>query len=158
MKLQHLLDGYGKERGLSALNVDESGICRVVINDSLVISIEKSFYRKGFFFYAIVGSIPIGRECEVSKMAMQGNLFGKETGTASLGFLENMQDLILFEYLEEDGVDLALFEEKFNTFTECLVYWVNKLEQDLVPKMDDIDFQKHQINTRDQDKLKIFFA
>lgn len=128
MKLEDLLIEFGNLNGLGRLSLNPTGTCYLTINDSLIVSFEKSIRGQEFYLYSTVGQLPPGREKEFSLMALSGNLFGKETGHASLGYVPDSHSLVLFERFEEDATDIHSFCNRFSEFLSYLTYWTSKLE------------------------------
>lgn len=158
MKLKDLLIEYGRKKGLGKIELEDSGICRVLVNDSSVVTFEMSLDGQGFYIYAIVTSIPPEKERELGIMALKGNLFGRETGQANLGFLPQSRSLVLSHYFEEYSTDYPLFERKFEEFMQYLTYWMNKIEIKETPQWEEISFEKHVFDLPKHKNLKIFFA
>lgn len=158
MKLEDILLEHGKKKGLGKLELDNSGVCRMLVNETCVVTFEKSLNGKGFYMYASVGSVTPEREKELGLMALGGNLFGRETGQANLGYLPKSRSLVLFEYLDEDSTYYAIFEQKFEQFVQYLAYWINKVELREAPGMEEISLDKHVFDLQEHRNLKIFFA
>ena len=78
MNLELLLLEYGKFKQLRKLQLDSSGICTLLINNTLV-AFEKSSDGQGFFVYASLGVFPPEQENQANRILLKGNLFGKET-------------------------------------------------------------------------------
>ncbi len=127
MDLENILIEYGKSMRLGQLQLDSNGMCTILINDDYLVTFEKLLSQEGFYIYSSIGTIPIGKEEELSLMALKGNLFGKETGQASIGYVEQSRTLVLFEFFDQ-FIDYNLFNQKFNTFLKHLFYWHLKLE------------------------------
>lgn len=128
MDLESILLEYGKLKNLGKLHLDSHGVCTLLINDNFLITFEKSLDKEGFFVYAAIGALPVGKEQELSLIALSGNLFGKETGRANIGYVEQSRSLVLFEYFDEDTIDYPHFSQRFNHFIQHLFYWVVKME------------------------------
>lgn len=158
MKVEHLLEEFGLKKGLGKLELGALGKCRIVVDNVLVVTIEKSLDNRGFFIYSVVSEIPPEKEKELGLMALGGNLFRKETGEASLGFHPKSRALILFSYIDEGVIDYAGFEDKFNDFIKYLAYWKNKVEIEAPPELNDISIEKHIFDLKKHKDLKIFFA
>jgi len=158
MKLSELLSELGKKKGLSPLSLDASGLCRLMVNQNQVVTFEKSINEGHFYIYAPVGEIQPGMEKEVGLLALQGNLFGKETGYASLGYLPKTRSLVLFETFEESRMSYIEFERKFEEFAQHLAYWINKLETPTAPSIEELSLDRHVKDLKEHKNLKIFFA
>ncbi len=127
MDLESILREYGERMKLGKLGLDSSGICTLLVEDHLV-SFEKSLHHEGFYVYSSIGHIPSGREQELGLMVLEGNLFGKETGRASIGYVGQSRTLVLFEYFDHETTDFTNFSQRFKSFLQHLFYWIVKLE------------------------------
>lgn len=128
MELENLLKEYGKSKGLGrTLKLDSSGVCTLLVNDQYLVTFEKSLDKEGFYVYSSIGSIPAGKEQEYSLVVLEGNLFGKETGLANIGYMSQNRTLVLFEYFDKN-IDYHQFNKKVNSFLQYLFYWIVKLD------------------------------
>lgn len=152
MKLEDILIEFGNLKGLGRLSLNSSGTCYLTINDTLIVSFEKSIRNNEFYLYSTIGPLPAGKEKEFCLMALSGNLFGKETGHASLGYEHNSHSLVLFERFEEDATDIHSFNNRFNEFLSYLTYWNSRLEA-----AESADGSAHK-QDEVQPKKTIFFA
>lgn len=128
MLLENIIESYKKHYHLDELKLDSSGQCNLVINDDLIVTIERSIDEVGFFVYGAIGTIAVGDEQKVALMALQGNLFGKETGRSSIGYVEQTRTLVLFDYFELEKVRFNDFLIRFDHFIEHLYYWKMKMQ------------------------------
>lgn len=128
MDLESILMEYGKSNNLGKLQLDSSGVCTLLINENCLVSFEKSLDKEGFYVYSSIGTIPPGKEQELSLIVLKGNLFGKETGRASIGCADQSRTLVLFEYFDENSLDYPQFSKRLNDFLQHLFYWIVKLE------------------------------
>jgi hypothetical protein len=158
MQLSSLLKELGAKKGLGKLTLDENGICRLIVNKDCLIAFEKSLIKDQFYLYSSVGVLSSEREKEVSLLALKGNLFGSETGQASLGYHPKTRSLILFESFLEKELAYAEFEKKFEKFLQYLAYWINKLNIPSAPGIEDLSLNKHVGNLQQHKNLKIFLA
>lgn len=154
MDLENILTEYGKSHRLGRLQLDASGLCTLLINDHYLITFEKSLDKEGFYIYASIGQIPLEKEEEISLIALKGNLFGKETGRANIGYVEATRTLVLFEYFEHQHLDYPTFFHRFNQFTQYLFYWVVKLDSIIHQK----DLLDKSLKNHDHTNKKIFYA
>lgn len=154
MKLEELLTEYCKLHGIVKFDFHESGICRLAINDFILINLEKSLDSSGFFIYATICNIPQEKEKQISMMALNGNLFGKETGRANIGYSEQIRSLILFEYFDESEITFKNFLERFDKFVQYVSYWIVKMEIIIKEK----EFNSEQVIPQTIKNKKIFLA
>lgn len=154
MDLESILVDYGKSMNLGKLQLDSSGICTLLINDHYLVTFEKSLDKDGFYIYSSIGTIPIGKESELGLMVLKGNLFGKETGQANIGYDEQSRTLVLFEYFDNNTIDYPQFSHRFNHFLQYLFYWIVNLEAG--GQTSEIHHEKDVHLSKDQ--KKIFYA
>ncbi len=155
MDLESLLIELGKSNHLGKLQLDSSGICTLLINDNYLITFEKSLENEGFFLYSNIGMISPEKEREISLMALKGNLFGKETGQASIGYVEESSTLVLFEYFDINNIDYPQFSQRFDAFLKHMFYWIMKLEStDFLPSSSSMKKEVPQTHVH----KKIFYA
>ncbi|KIC76202.1 hypothetical protein DB42_EA00740 [Neochlamydia sp. EPS4] len=136
MELEDLLLEYGRSKQLGRLQLDSSGLCTLLMNGHYLLTFEKSHDQEGFYLYSSVGDLPLEKEGEVILMALKGNLFGRETGRASLGYVEQTRSLVLFEYFDKNELNYLQFIQRFNQFVKYLFYWITKLKASASPDMD----------------------
>ena len=158
MQLSELLKELGTKKGLGNLVLDESGLSRLIINQDQLVTFEKSINKGSFYLYAAVCELKPEREKELSLLALQGNLFGKETGEASLGYLPKTRSLVLFETFDESHLNFQEFEKKFEEFVRHLAYWINKMKTPTAPSMEELSLDRHVRDLKQHKDLKIFFA
>ncbi len=128
MKTEDLLIEYGKLKGLGTLDFNKQGVCHLTFNDTLLVSIEKSFDGEGLFIYSIVGELPLDKEKEIATTILEANLFGKETGPCVLGYDSRIRSIILFRYVSEEKLDLNSFQDELTQFFYYLAHWLAKFE------------------------------
>lgn len=128
MTLETILMEYGKAKHLGKLQLDSSGVCTLLFNKNYLVTFEKSLNKDGFYVFSSIGTMPPNKEQEISLMVLKGNLFGKETGQASIGYVEQTRTLVLFEYFDNNTTDFTHFSQRLNQFLQHLFYWVVKLE------------------------------
>lgn len=127
MRLEDLLIELEQAMGLPNLELNQEGICHLFLNKTALVSLERSPNKPGFYLYSTVGVVPKHLEASFCLEALSGNLFGRQTGGASLGYLPPSSTLILFEYMPEAGLSLATFRQRLEEFLAYLKMWHGKL-------------------------------
>lgn len=158
MKLLDLLKEYGSQKKIGPLQLDDQDTCRLLLDQSTVISLENSMDGEGFYIYApvFIGAPEIVESLGLE--ALSGNLFGRETGSASLGWHPESQQLILFQYLKTDLLDSTLFEKTMDSFIERLHYWSEKFEEESWESPEEFSMERHFESLPHHEEMKIFFA
>lgn len=158
MKLEDIIVELGDKKGFGKIEPNEAGVYYVVLNVKSVIAIERSLDGIGFYIYSSVGVLPAEREKELGLKALCGNLFGKETGHASLGLHADTRSLILFQYFEEEPLSFIDFENSFDLFLSYQAHWIEKMEAALEVDFAKISLEKHLFDLTEHKKMKVFFA
>ncbi|NGX42194.1 MAG: hypothetical protein K940chlam7_00471 [Chlamydiae bacterium] len=157
MTLEEILNQYSKKFQLGKLELNKEGICHLVLNDSLFVALEKSLDGKGFYLYTTIGRASTAFEKALGLEALSGNLFGKETGHASLGYEPNTQTLVLFEYFSEE-ITFEEFDLQLKRFAETDSYWMERLEEVSKQPLSKSSLQKHVKSLENYENMQIFFA
>lgn len=131
MDLESLLREYARLKRLGKLEFDSTNPFSLLINNQYLVTFERSIKNSGFFIFSSLGTIPPGSETTLGLMALNANLFGKETGRASIGYVETTRTLVLFEYFdEEEGLTFVKFNERLDEFLQHLIYLSLKFESE----------------------------
>jgi len=119
---------YGKEIGLTALALNEEGICALTFDEKINVDI---LYRKEqdqLIFISKVGNLPIeGKEAFYMQL-LKGNAFGTETAGASLGIDEEENAVILSYVLIASMLNYDLFKTVLGNFVDLAEEWLGKTE------------------------------
>ncbi|MCB1111704.1 MAG: type III secretion system chaperone [Chlamydiales bacterium] len=136
MNIKNILLEYGKESGLGKLTLNEQGKCTLFINNTFLICFEPAESREGFFAYSVIEGVDTEDKDQLTAL-LQGNLFGSETGLASIGYDPVTRSIVFFEYFDDEQTDYSEFKRRMSEFVSYLHYWKAKLtfrQSDAVPK------------------------
>jgi len=126
MKLENLLPEYAQKLGMGKIVPEADGIVTLRFNDEHLVTLEPSLDGEGFYIYSVVGSMPEMEE-ELARELLGSNLFGKETGHASLGYEPTVGALLLFQFFHHETTDLTAFEKELEKFLGYLAHWKGRL-------------------------------
>lgn len=158
MELNPLIQSYAERKGLKKIALSEEGIGHLVFQGSLVLTFEQSLDGQSFFIYAGLGEVLPGEEKAVYEEMLAGNLFGGQTGRASLGRVPDTNILILFEYFDPAAWDLAVFDQEIDLFCRYLLFWIEKIQAVKLKAAQSLSLQSHLKGLQDAGKMRIFFA
>lgn len=156
MTLDEILSLYGKEHNIVGLSLNKDGVCQLLLNDNMIVTFEKALDGTGFYQYTSVGTVPVSLEKEVSLKALEGNLFGSETGRATLAYVPNTRTLMLFEFIP-DTITYEQFKDRLPLFLGYTAHWTNKLKTTKETPYDASSINRHISKLRSYDNLEIFF-
>lgn len=157
MALEDILHQYAKKYRLGKLELDDEGICHLIVNDSIFLALEKSLDGQGFYHYTTIGKTSSSFEKEVGLEALSGNLFGKETGRACLGYEPSTQTLVLFEFFS-GTVSFEEYDLQLKKFVETARYWMNKVDEVAKQPLSKVSLQKHIQSLDNYENMQLFFA
>ena len=88
MELKEILQQQAEKTGAApdSLRLDESGICRFVLNETTLLTVERVAEEQAFYLYGIIDTIFPGEGEGLFAEILEANLFNKETGGATLAF------------------------------------------------------------------------
>lgn len=156
MRLEQILSEYSKDNSIvPEFQLNEEGKCFIGINDKETVAFEHALGRNGYYCYAAIGKVPLEKEKEVFLVALEGNLFGLETGLAHIGYAKTERLLVLFQYFEEDNVNYEQFKQQFKEFTDYLLHWDQKFKGILEEPTDKTPLN---IPSQKEGSKTIFFA
>lgn len=118
MTAQELLQELGNVLGIKP-QCGEAGTCRIFFDDDAV---DFEAVDETFFLIAEVGSVPAGNREAVYARLLTANLFGAQTGGATLGLNEDKGIVVLHRALPLPS-DYAPFEAALVRFVKSLRYW-----------------------------------
>ncbi|GAB4228592.1 MAG: hypothetical protein Tsb0021_06090 [Chlamydiales bacterium] len=125
MTLENLVENLSNELGIK-LHLNEYEMCHVHINEEHVVTIESSYDEEHFFLYAPIAVVG-DNDFALIFDAMTGNLFGLETGSASIGYDPRSHALVLFQKIHQQE-NPTVFISTFKQFINTLDYWKKKVE------------------------------
>ncbi|MGE0331873.1 MAG: type III secretion system chaperone [Ramlibacter sp.] len=112
---QDLLLAYGRLANLPTLGFDEHGCARLVFEGDVAIDLEADEPAQCIQVYAVLGPVPPGDREPLYRRLLEGNLFGQQTGGATLAV-----DPVREEVLLCARVDPAVVS------AEALVGWLDR--------------------------------
>ncbi len=127
MKLNALLGELGEKIKLNDLELDKNRMCRLIFDDKFVVDIEALPDEQTFFMYGVVGRVPTEEKEAFYEKLLEGNLFGKETGDASLGVDPQQGEVILFQKLNAEKLEYIEFEKHLEQFLNYMEFWSKEL-------------------------------
>lgn len=120
MTITDLLADFGRKAGLGSLSLDESGVCRLSFDQSLIVDLEFDSGAGLLHIYSAVGPIPAEGKEAVFGALLSANLFGSETGGASLAIDPSQNEIILCRSVNPDHLDSTAFEGILESFVNHL--------------------------------------
>lgn len=157
MAMKELLAHLAKHLKLKELKLDDQGRCNLELNDTHLLSLERSLIQGQFWLYSVVVEVSEQEQSLLLRLAMEGNLFQQETGKAVLGYHIGTRLLVLCQSFQENELSPVQFVEAFSQFVVVLGHWKEKLSPERVAEARLHDLKK-QTTALSPSQIKIFFA
>jgi len=114
MELPALLDEFGRTAGLGRVALNDEGVCRLVLDEDLTVDVEvapeASRAAGSFFLHAVAGRLPAGDgDPGLLKELLAANLFGRDTGGATLALDPDLGEVVLLRELGAEATDYGTF-------------------------------------------------
>lgn len=109
-----------RKAGLGALALDNKGVCRLSFDDTLIVDLEHDDGAGVLHIYATVGPIPAEGKEEVYASLLSANLFGAETGGATLAIDRPRGEIVLCRAVDPEHLDPTAFENTLQAFVNAL--------------------------------------
>jgi Tir chaperone protein (CesT) family len=110
MNASDLIAEFAQRAGLAELRLSAEGTAALVVNDILTVNIEHDDAGRRLYLYCALGEPPAeGREAYFGQL-LEANLFGRQTGGASIGLDRANNAVLLTRTLDLDTADFPAFE------------------------------------------------
>lgn len=127
MKFDDALSALGRQMNVAALAFNDAGVCRMVFDRELVVDCERvAGSDEAAWLYAVVASLPAEREAVLMRL-LEANLFGAETGDASLAIDSVMSEILLQQKVDTAAMDDTAFAAAVERFVHVLECWREEL-------------------------------
>lgn len=128
MGLQDLLDAYAAMHGMSGLPLDANGMCRLRFGDAIDVNIESSKRPGHAHLYAVVGRLPKDAGVSHVRRLLEWNVFGRETGGASLGCDPETDEVLLWRLIEFEDLSAERFDRMLRDLVQATARLTDKLK------------------------------
>ncbi len=103
MTPRNLIEELGRRLN-TALTLDDAGLARIVVDDTLPVDFELDEANERLLVYSVIGILPSGPAREqFFEELLAANLFGAQTGQCSPAFDRERNEMLLWFALGEDA-------------------------------------------------------
>jgi hypothetical protein len=123
MTLQEILIELRSLTGIPDLTLDaQTRACRLIFGEEHEVEFEEVGSTEGgmFFIHAIVGPLPRSSPAAVFVDLLKAGLFGLETGSASFGYDDRREELVIFQRFDPHHTDMDIFTRELDGFLNVL--------------------------------------
>lgn len=129
MEIRSIIEGLGKQLNISKLSLNASGVCRLVIDERLVIDIEADEINENVRLVSVIGSISEKQESGFYEELLYANFSGIQGSENIFGADHVAHEVIMFSRLDMSETDQKIFGERLESFINDVEYWLNKYEK-----------------------------
>ena len=130
LRVHSLLAALGAKIGLPDLAPNEDNVCRIVIDDTVVIDMEHQPGTDNFQAFAVVGGDPGGNVALLRKL-LSANLFGQGTGGSVLGLDDQRGEILLTQGFDLSTTTEVAFVAKMESFSDYVRSWLDEVNEEL---------------------------
>ncbi|MES2596736.1 MAG: type III secretion system chaperone [Verrucomicrobiota bacterium] len=128
MNIPDTLTELGRQMGMADLALNDSGLCRVVFDQSLVVDFEEMDEGRTLHISSTIASLDDDTHGELYFQTMlSANLLGVATGGACFSIAEEDSEVIFERRLEMISLDFTGFSQAVESFVNHLEGWKEKL-------------------------------
>ncbi len=120
------LAALGNTIGTPDLEWNEENVCRLILDDRLVIDLEKAPDSNMVQIYAVVGVDP-GDNATVLRHLLSANLFGQGTSGAVLGLDEDRGEILLTQKVDTALLSAEEAVTRLEAFVNYAEAWTHEL-------------------------------
>ncbi len=129
MHIDDILSELGKAMGLGDIGLDENRVLRLVFDDRHVVDMEATEDYKTLHIYSVLSSVPEDGKLELYEALLYANLFGQETGGATLCVDPSAKEVLLCTRCEMEKTDYQDFVNLLENFLNHVEHWKDKIEK-----------------------------
>jgi hypothetical protein len=123
--LEKLLDEFGQRAGLDRLRLDKDGICALAFDDRVLLHVAATDDPDDAVLYVALGPVPPGRELELFRRMLEGNLAAGEGGS-TLG-LDPSSGALMLRRVQVARMSAGQFEHLIEQVAEEALAWLDLL-------------------------------
>lgn len=129
MDFKNLITDFGKSAGLDHLTITEDGTCAIRFDDRITLNIERDPIKDVTHLYVVLANAQQSLSAEKMRLMLCGNLFGHDTGGATLALDENQQEIVLCRYVDFDIPDVATLTSIIEKMAQAADQWIEKIDK-----------------------------
>jgi hypothetical protein len=120
---QDLLAAYGQLVGLANLRFDAHGCARLMFQESLAVDLEVDAGAGCLHAYSVLGPVPAGDREALYRKLLEANLFGTQTGGATLAVDAVQEEVLLCRRVDLNTATATSFAEFLAEFARGARQW-----------------------------------
>lgn len=128
MKFQHLLSDLGANIGLSSLQADENGVCRLVFNGQISIDMETdNEVETSLIMHTVTGRLRAEDKRSLCLELLDGNYLGHTTNGSVLGLNTTTDEVVMHRRVRLEGCDPERLATELTALATTAMEWTKRL-------------------------------
>lgn len=120
---EELVRQFGVRVGLPEMKLDDSGLCRVVLDETVNLDFELSSDKQTLYLYSALPPTDAEVENELMKALATANYGLHRSCNCRFVFDENANEFLLLETISANGINLESFDEILQNFARTATTW-----------------------------------
>jgi hypothetical protein len=133
MHLAELLQSLGERLRIEGLQLNDQGVCRLVIGESLEINIEHASVEDSVHVYAVLGKAPDFDREKFFAGLLEAQHFAREIGEGcAFGLDSATGEILLHRKMTVSNLTEETLQQALNEFVNWAEHWQEKLSSETV--------------------------
>lgn len=120
---EELIRQFGARVGLPEMKLDEVGLCRVVLDETVNLDFELSSDGQMLYIYSALPPIDQEIATELMKALISANYALHRSCNCRFAFDENANEFLLLETISGNQMDLETFDQILQNFARTATTW-----------------------------------
>ncbi len=120
---EELIRQFGARVGLPEMKLDEAGLCRVVLDETVNLDFELSSDAQMLYVYSALPPIDQEIETDLMKALLAADYALHRSCNCRFAFDENANEFLLLETISGNGMDLEMFDQILQNFARTATTW-----------------------------------
>lgn len=119
----NLVRQFGARVGLPDMKLDDSGLCRVVLDETVNLDFELSSDCQTLYLYSALPPMDNNVEVDLMKALLTANYGLHRSCQFRFAYDENAHEFLLLETIPAKGIDLETFDQILQNFARTATTW-----------------------------------
>jgi len=129
MTVDEVVRQLGVALKLPDLHLSEEGVCRLRIDNSITVNIEKGEDDATINLYSVIGKIPNGSKERLYALLLESNLLGREIDSGAFAIDTVLEEILFVLRIEIQNLGFEGLFQRLEAFVNTSEDWIRRLEQ-----------------------------
>lgn len=129
MNTDEVIQAIATALGAPDLRLDEHGCARLRVDNTIDVNFEASHTSHLMHVYCTLGTVPTSERERTFEQLLTANLFGADTGGATLAIDAEFNEIVLCTDIGNHGWTGELILARFERFVDAALNWRTRFEE-----------------------------